>query len=95
MEDVLEEILQDEIMDEDDVVTVRPTRGYAHFTIVVRLIWLSSFRDLVKTGTKQINPSQLKAVYGFLSTTLTEFLPSIVSEEAFKYPARYCVNIKL
>lgn len=34
MEDVLEEILQDEIMDEDDVVTVRPTRGYAHFTIV-------------------------------------------------------------
>jgi len=71
LEDVLEEILQEEIMDEDDV---EGTKG------------LSGFREIVlKGGSSQVNQQQLKAIYTYLSSTLTEFSPSIMSEDAFKY----------
>lgn len=71
LEDILEEILQDEIMDEDDVGSPRSTN--------------KGFRDVVLKGSSQINPHQMKAIYTFLSSSLPEFSPTLLSEDSFKY----------
>jgi len=70
LEDVLEEILQDEIMDEDDVSGSQPSR---------------QFRDAVLKSSQQLSQQQLKAIQSYLSTTLPEFSPSLLGEDAFKY----------
>lgn len=64
--------MQDDILDEDDVAGISVTKR-------------GSFRDVLLKSAAQINPHQLKAIYGFLSSSLPEFSPSVLSEDSFKY----------